>query len=65
MMPDIDTRQRGTCAVYAASIALDANHDNNMDLSFAGPDATSANNPDQITQKPIYGTATLMARINR
>jgi hypothetical protein len=44
-MPDIDTGERGTCMVYAVSLQLDKNHDGTMDLSFNGPDATSANSP--------------------
>ncbi len=44
-MPDIDTGQRGTCTVYSVSLQLDANHDGQMDLSFNGPDATSASSP--------------------
>jgi hypothetical protein len=44
-MPDPDTGAQGTCTVYAISLALDANHDGNMNLSFAGPDATSQSSP--------------------
>lgn len=44
-MPDPDTGQQGTCMVYSVSLALDKNHDGNMDLSVNGPDATSANSP--------------------
>jgi hypothetical protein len=44
-MPDPDTGARGTCTVYAVSLALDRNHDGNMDTSFNGADATSANSP--------------------
>ena len=44
-MPDIDTGQQGTCTVYAVSLQLDKNHDNTMDLSWNGPDTTSANSP--------------------
>ncbi len=40
-MPDIDTGQRGTNVVYSYSLAVDKNHDNIMNLSFSGPDATS------------------------
>jgi hypothetical protein len=44
-MPDPDTGQQGTCTVYAVSLALDANHDGNMDLNFGGTDATSLVKP--------------------
>ncbi len=44
-MPDVDTGQRGTCTVYCVSLALDANHDGNMDLSWNSPDATSPDSP--------------------
>jgi hypothetical protein len=44
-MPDPDTGQRGTCTVYCVSLALDKNHDGNMDLSWNGPDATSQGSP--------------------
>ncbi|MGA3283354.1 MAG: alpha/beta hydrolase [Verrucomicrobiota bacterium] len=45
-MPDIDPPyQRGTCTVYCVSLALDKNHDGNMDLSWSGSDATSASSP--------------------
>jgi len=44
-MPDVDTGAQGTCAVYAVSIALDANHDGKVDTSYNGADVTSANSP--------------------
>jgi hypothetical protein len=44
-MPDPDTGQRGTCTVYAISLALDANHDGVMNTNFGGPDNTSASSP--------------------
>ena len=44
-MPDPDTGARGTCTVYCVSLALDRNHDGNMDTSFNGADATSASSP--------------------
>jgi hypothetical protein len=44
-MPDPDTGARGTCTVYCISLALDKNHDGNMDLSFGGTDSTSGDQP--------------------
>ena len=44
-MPDPDTGAQGTTTVYCVSLALDANHDGNMDLNFAGTDATSPVRP--------------------
>lgn len=48
-MPDIDPPyEQGTCAVYAVSLQLDANHDGTMDLSATSPDATSPQNPMRV-----------------
>lgn len=44
-MPDLDTGQRGTAAVYCVSLALDANHDGTMNTNLVGPDTTSQANP--------------------
>lgn len=44
-MPDLDTNERGTAIVHVVKLQLDVNHDGEMDLSFAGPDNTSANRP--------------------
>ena len=44
-MPDIDTGQQGTGVVNVIKLQLDVNHDGIMDLSFAGPDNTSASQP--------------------
>lgn len=44
-MPDPDTGAQGTTTVYCVSLALDANHDGNMDLNFGGADATSPIKP--------------------
>lgn len=44
-MPDPDTGQQGTGMVYAVSLNVDKNHDGTMDLSWNGPDATSASSP--------------------
>jgi pimeloyl-ACP methyl ester carboxylesterase len=44
-MPDVDTGQRGTGVVNVIKLQLDVNHDGIMDLSFAGPDNTSASQP--------------------
>jgi hypothetical protein len=44
-MPDIDTGQRGTGVVTVIKLQLDVNHDGVMDLSFGGPDNTSAERP--------------------
>jgi hypothetical protein len=44
-MPDIDTGQRGTGIVSCISVNLNASHSGGMDLSFNGPDATSARSP--------------------
>jgi hypothetical protein len=47
-MPDVDTGERGTDAVYCVSLNVDANHDGNMDLTFNSPDATSQASPDEV-----------------
>jgi pimeloyl-ACP methyl ester carboxylesterase len=47
-MPDLDAGARGTCTVYCVSAVIDRSQASNMDLSFNGVDATSANNPAQI-----------------
>jgi pimeloyl-ACP methyl ester carboxylesterase len=45
-MPDIDSPyQQGTNFVRIISLNVDANHDGVMDLSYAGPDQTSASRP--------------------
>jgi hypothetical protein len=44
-MPDIDSGAQGTNVVYVIKLALDVNHDGTMDLSFGGPDNTSAASP--------------------
>ena len=44
-MPDPNTGAQGTCTVYVVSLVLDKNHDSVMDLSFNGPDSTSASSP--------------------
>jgi hypothetical protein len=44
-MPDIETGQRGTGVVNVLKLQLDVNHDGVMDLSFGGPDNTSAVRP--------------------
>lgn len=44
-MPDIDSGQRGTSVVNVIKLQLDVNHDGVMDLSYGGPDNTSAANP--------------------
>ena len=44
-MPDPDTGQQGTCAVYCVSLALDKNHDGAINSSFNSPDATSPGSP--------------------
>jgi hypothetical protein len=44
-MPDIETNERGTAIVHVVSLNVDANHDGVMDLSFGGPDNTSATKP--------------------
>jgi hypothetical protein len=44
-MPDIDTGERGTGIVNVIKLQLDVNHDGVMDLTFGGPDNTSAENP--------------------
>jgi hypothetical protein len=36
---------RGTCRVHVVKLQLDVNHDGVMDLSFGGPDNTSAERP--------------------
>ncbi len=41
-MPDIDTGARGTGVVSVLKLQLDVNHDGIMDLSYSGPDNTSA-----------------------
>jgi hypothetical protein len=44
-MPDPDTGTQATTTVYCVSLALDANHDGNMDLNFGGTDVTSPLKP--------------------
>ena len=45
-MPDIDPPyQRGTNTVYVVGLALDKNHDGNIDLSLTGSDYTSPSSP--------------------
>jgi hypothetical protein len=44
-LPDLETGERGTCMVHVIKLQLDVNHDGVMDLSFGGPDNTSANRP--------------------
>jgi pimeloyl-ACP methyl ester carboxylesterase len=44
-LPDLETGERGTCMVQVIKLQLDVNHDGVMDLSFGGPDNTSANRP--------------------
>ena len=44
-MPDPDTGAQGTSIVHCISLVLDKNHDGTMDLSFNGPDSTSASSP--------------------
>jgi len=44
-MPDLTTGQQGTDIVNVIKMQLDVNHDGTMDLTFAGPDNTSANLP--------------------
>jgi hypothetical protein len=44
-MPDIDTGARGTGIVSCISVNLNASHSGGMDLSFNGPDVTSASSP--------------------
>jgi hypothetical protein len=44
-MQDIDTGQRGTNIIQVISLDVDANHDGTMDLTFFGPDFTSAARP--------------------
>jgi hypothetical protein len=45
-LPDIDPPyQQGTCTVSIVSLNVDANHDGTMDLSYFGPDQTSASKP--------------------
>ena len=44
-MPDIDTGARGTGVVQVISLALNKSGDGKMNLSFNGPDATSASSP--------------------
>ncbi len=58
-MPDPNTGARGTCAVYCVSLALDANHDGNMDLSWSGPDATSESSPYVFWANNNYDRFTL------
>jgi len=58
-MPDPDTGARGTCTVYCVSLALDANHDGNMDLSWSGPDATSESSPYVFWANNNYDRFTL------
>lgn len=47
-MPDLDTGERGTCMVYSVSAVIDRTQASNMDLSFAGANATSLANPAVI-----------------
>lgn len=44
-MPDLDTGERGTGVVHVIKLQLDVNHDGVMDLTFGGPDNTSAARP--------------------
>lgn len=44
-MPDLDTGERGTNTIYVVALKLDVNHDGQMDMSWTGPDNTSANRP--------------------
>lgn len=44
-MPDLTTGQQGTDIVNVIKMQLDVNHDGIMDLTFAGPDNTSADRP--------------------
>lgn len=44
-MPDIETGERGTGVVNVIKLQLDVNHDGVMDLTFGGPDNTSASHP--------------------
>jgi hypothetical protein len=44
-MPDLTTGQQGTSVVNVIKMALDVNHDGTMDLTYAGPDNTSADRP--------------------
>jgi hypothetical protein len=44
-MPDLDTGERGKGIVHCVSLQVDKNHDGEMNLSFAGDDATSQANP--------------------
>jgi hypothetical protein len=43
--PDGATGLTGQCAVNVIKMALDVNHDGTMDLTYAGPDNTSADRP--------------------
>ncbi len=43
--PDGATGATGQCVVYAIKMQLDVNHDGVMDLTYAGPDNTSADRP--------------------
>jgi hypothetical protein len=47
-MPDVDTGDRGTCAVYVVSAVIDRTQGSNMDVTFNGVDATSLANPANI-----------------
>src|SRR6185295_1948064 len=47
-MPDLDTGARGTAVVNVVKLQLDVNHDGAMNLSFNGPDNTSAAKPFQF-----------------
>jgi hypothetical protein len=44
-MPDLDTGQRGTGVVNVIKLQTDVDHNNQMDLSFGGPDNTSQARP--------------------
>jgi hypothetical protein len=43
--PDGATGSTGQCAVNVIKMALDVNHDGTMDLTYTGPDNTSADRP--------------------
>ena len=58
-MPDIDSGQQGTGVVNVIKLALDRNHDGTMDLSFAGPDNTSAARPLLMWVNNDYDRLTL------
>jgi len=44
-MPDIETSEVGQAFLHVISVNVDANHDGVMDLTFGGPDRTSAQKP--------------------